>query len=168
MCKDIDFALDQNSNAQGYEKCQCANGKEDYKDKGCCLASGMYDHTDLTAEGCLYPVAGEAGTNYVGKDSDASDDGKPTVDVGKAVESWSTKEDSAKDTQFMCPAKGVMIPEHKLFARYEGLNGNSTHDAYVHTGNARIRQDDASHSNAIIHSATINGGSTEYFPGTGM
>lgn len=168
LCKDIDFALDQNSNAKGYQKCECANGKNDYKDKGCCLASGMYDNNDLTAEGCLYPVAGEAGSNYVGKDSEASGDGKPTVDVGKAVESWSTREDSAKNTQFMCPAKGVMIPEHSSFARYEGIDGNSIHDAYVHTGNARIRQDDASHSAATVHSAKINGGSTEYFKGTGM
>jgi hypothetical protein len=165
MCKEIDLALDQNK--EGYEACKCADGSDDYKNNGCCLASGTYNTLDLTAEGCLYPVAGEAGTNYVGKDADAEDDGKPSVDIGKAVKAWSDHKESSKDAQFMCPAPGILISEHKSFARYEKLSGSSTHEVYVHTGNPRIRQDDVSQSGAKIYSSKVDGAPTEYFPGTG-
>ena len=167
LCGEIDFALDQDPTAAGFEQCTCANGSDDWKTSGCCLASGKYDFKDLTAEGCLYQVAGEAGTNYAGKDSDASNDDKPTVDVGRAIQSWTGEEDSATNIQFMCPATGAMIDEHKSFARLEQLAGKSSHETYIHTGNPRIRQGDALHSDAAIYSSKVNGATTGYFPGTG-
>lgn len=167
MCTTIDFILGQNPSAAGMEACTCADGSDDYKTSGCCLASGSYNGMDLTADGCLYPVAGEAGTNYAGKDAAASS-GKPTIDVGKAIQAWSSNEPSAKDTQFMCPAEGVLLDEHKYFGRFEKLSGSSSYNTYIHTGNPRIRQGDASHPQAAVYTSTVNGAKTEYFPGTGL
>ena len=165
MCNRIDFILEQDPNASDMEPCTCADGSNDYNDNGCCLASGKFKSRDLTADGCLYPVAGEAGTNYAGKDG--SNSGKPSIDVGKAIQSWSSKESSAKNVQFMCPAEGFQIDEHAYFGRYEELAGSSSHNTYIHTGNPRIRQNDASNTNAKIHSSSVDGGTTEYVAGTG-
>lgn len=167
MCTTIDFILSQDPTVAGMESCVCADGSDDYKTSGCCLASGTLNFMDLTAEGCLYPVAGEIGKNYAGKDTAAAS-GKPTIDVGKAVEAWSSHEASAKNAQFMCPAEGILLDEHKYFGRYEMLAGSSTHNTYIHTGNPRIRQGDASQAGATVHSSTVNGATTSYFPGTGL
>lgn len=166
MCNKIDFILQNDPSAANTEACECANESDDWKTSGCCLASGMLEGQDLTGEGCLYPVSGEAGTNYAGKDDNASS-GTPSIDVGKAIEAWSTNEDSAKNAQFMCPAPGVLIDEHKRFGRYEQLAGSASHDVYIHTGNPRIRQDDASNANAKTTSSAINGAGTQYFGATG-
>ncbi len=166
MCNTIDFILGQDPTVPGMESCVCADGSDDYKTSGCCLASGTLNFMDLTAEGCLYPVAGEVGKNYAGKDAGATS-AKPTIDVGKAVEAWTTQENSAKNAQFMCPAEGILLDEHKYFGRYEMLSGSSTHNTYIHTGNPRIRQGDASHASAAVHTSVVNGADTNYFPGTG-
>lgn len=166
LCNKIDFILDADPNKDDTEACQCANESDDWKTSGCCLASGKLEGQDLTAEGCLFPVAGEAGTNYAGKDTGSSS-GKPSIDVGKAVKAWSSNEDSAKNAQFMCPAPGFRIPEHVNFGRFEEIAGSSSHQIYTHTGNSRIRQDDSSHSNATTFSHTVNGVGTEYFGATG-
>lgn len=167
MCNAIDLALSQNSADTRYEQCKCADGSDDYKTSGCCLSSGKFNNIDLVAEGCLYPVAGEAGTNYVGKAAGVAAGGKPTVDVGKAIKAWSTNEVSAKHTQFMCPAEGAFAEEHGFFARLEEIAGGSSHETYIHTGNARIRQGDSSHASAKVFSSKVNGATTEYFPATG-
>lgn len=167
MCTKIDFILGQDPTTPGMESCVCADGSDDYKTSGCCLASGALNFMDLTAEGCLYPVAGEIGKNYAGKDAGATNV-KPTIDVGKAVEAWMSNESSAKNAQFMCPAEGILLDEHKYFGRYEMLAGSSTHDTYIHTGNPRIRQDDASHGSATVYTSDVNGATTNYFPGTGL
>ncbi len=167
MCERVDFILDADPTTADTEKCECANESDDWKTSGCCLASGKLEGQDLTAEGCLFPVLGEAGTNYAGKDTSVST-GKPSIDVGKAIEAWSSNEDSAKNTQFMCPAPGVLIDEHKHFGRFEELLGKSSHKTYIHTGNARIRQGDSNHTNAATYSSTVNGVGTEYFGATGM
>ncbi len=166
MCNRIDSILENNPGKANTEKCECANKSDDWKTSGCCLASGKLEGEDLTGEGCLYPVSGEAGTNYAGKD-DAASSGKPSIDVGKAIKAWTSNKDSAKSAQFMCPAQGTLIDEHQLFGRYEQLEGSTSHNVYIHTGNPRIRQDDASHSKAKIASSKVNGAGTEYFGATG-
>lgn len=168
MCNKIEFILDSDPNKADTESCSCANESEDWKTSGCCLASGKLEGQDLTAEGCLFPVAGEAGTNYAGKDTGASSSAKPSIDVGKAIKAWSSNKDSAKNAQFMCPAQGVLLDEHKIFGRFEELAGSSSHDTYIHTGNARIRQYDSTHTNATTYSSPVNGAGTEYFGPTGQ
>ena len=166
MCNEIDFVLTSDPSASGYDSCTCADGSEDWKTSGCCIASGEYNGIDLTASGCLYPVNGVVGPNYLGKDSSSSS-GKPTVDVGKAVESWASQEKSSKRSQFMCPADGILLPEHKVIGQYEEYDGNTKHAAFHHTGSERMRQGDSTSPNATVHTTTVSGASTKVFPGTG-
>lgn len=173
MCKAIDDALLIAPDAS-MEQCTCADGSEDYKTAGCCLASGRFNGLDLTAHGCLYPVEGVLGSNYVGKYT-ATSSGKPTVDLGESSEALvgreSGKATSKKNVQFMCPGKStgdsLNIPEHKLFGRYESFEGSDSHVTFHMTGNSRMRQTDAADSNKVSHSEAVNAFSTRHFPATG-
>lgn len=172
MCNQIDTALAVSSDPS-MEQCACANGSDDYKTTGCCLASGKFNGLDLTAHGCLYPVDGVLGTNYVGKYTGTSS-GKPTVDLGEASQAFvgleSSKTQTKKHTQFMCPDKAsgdtLTIPEHKHFGRFEAFEGSSSHVTYLATGNHRMRQTDSA-ENDDAHTEIVSASSTKYFPATG-
>jgi hypothetical protein len=174
MCKEIDDTL-LVAPDPSMVQCACADGGDDYKTTGCCLASGMYKGLDLTAHGCLYPVEGVLGSNYVGKYTATPDGTNPTVDIGEASEALfgreSGKTASKKNVQFMCPDKAtgdkLSIPEHKFFGRYESFEGSDNHVTFHSTGNARMRQTDAVQSDKKSYSQKVNASSTQYFPATG-
>ena len=173
MCQAIDDALLLDPSAP-METCVCADGSDDYKTTGCCLASGNFNGLDLTAHGCLYPVEGVLGSNYVGKYS-ASSSAKPTVDIGKASEALIGKESSQtaskKTVQFMCPDKAtgesLTIPEHKFFGRIESFEGSDSHVTFHSTGNDRMRQNDGDQTDKVSYSQKVDAFSTRYFPAKG-
>lgn len=170
-CNAVDSILVSDPSAAGFEACVCANGSQDYKTSGCCLASGKSAGLDLTANGCLYPVEGVTGPNYVGKYTGTSS-AKPKVDLGEAVEALIEREHeeskNKKHAQFMCPAEGLKLAEHAFFGRYEAFGGSDSHVTYHYTGNPRMRQTDASDEDVTPFSAGVSASSTQHFPGTGM
>lgn len=167
VCSLIEKVLTADSNAIGYDACVCANQDSDWKQNGCCLAGGTFDGLDLTANGCLYPVAGAVGPNYVGM-SEASSSGKPKVDVGQAMEAWVLREGTSKVTQFMCPAEGVQIDEHFKFSHFEKYEGKSEFVTYYDTGEPRIRQNDKSWKDVKEYTSQVKGGDGKYFNPNGL
>jgi hypothetical protein len=152
--------------ASGYKACSCADGSQDWKTVGCCLSGGEYDGIDLTASGCLYPVAGNVGSNYLPY---SFENGKPRIDLGAGIQAWTARELSKSRKQFMCPAEGVMLPEHKnSFGRYETFDGVSQSVTFYQTPYPRIRQGDALNINATAKISTVSGSAgSKYFNPTG-
>jgi len=177
MCNEIDIILQGNPLDTDNELCMCADSSEDYKTSGCCLASGKYKNEDLTADGCLYPVEGMLGNNYVGRYTATGDE--PTIDLGKSAEALvareSSKVSSLKTTQFVCPKATdpvknlpLTLAELSHFGYYEAYEGTSSHVTYHHTGNPRIRQTDASTNDVAAYSVNVKASSTQYYKPTGM
>jgi len=71
----------------------------------------------------------------------------------------------SQSAQFMCPAPGVFIDEHKLFGSMEAYKGKDKHLIYYHTGNPRIRQNDMSQADAKPYYAPANVGNGGTFIG---
>ena len=175
MCEDIDNALLSNPSDTSYEKCKCANGG-DYSISGCCLAAGMINGRDLTAEGCLYPVEGILGSNYAGRYG--LPDSGPTIDLGKSAEALVSKEEEstkdAKATQFVCPVKAstevpiLSAAELSTFGHYEKYEGVAENVIYHYTGNPRMRQTDHADTSKIDVTAEVKASSSEYFKPTGL
>mmetsp|Transcript_10984 Transcript_10984/g.20517 ORF Transcript_10984/g.20517 Transcript_10984/m.20517 type:complete len:963 (+) Transcript_10984:178-3066(+) len=176
MCKDIDSFLEINPSDDRNERCVCADGSDDYKTSGCCLAAGKYDGKDLTSSGCLYPVDGILGRNYAGRYTATG--AKPTVDLGESTEALvsreSEKQSTAKITQFICPSKTgpgddtLFLPELKAFGHYESYEGSDKHNTYQYTGNPRMRQTDHALDDAKPFSSKVSGTSAQYFRPTGL
>jgi hypothetical protein len=166
MCSSIDTILLADPTAPGYKACSCVDGSQDWKTVGCCLAGGQYNGIDLTASGCLYPVAGSVDNNYL---SYSYKNGKPSIDVGAAIHAWTRSERPKTRKQFMCPADGVMLPEHKTsFGRYEAFDGVSQSVTFYQTSFPRIRQGDLLSVNATAKLTAVSGSAGQkYFNPTG-
>jgi hypothetical protein len=165
MCSDIESRLNQIPNDPDYAACVCADGSEDWKTSGCCLASGIFNTIDLTATGCLYPVTGVLDPNYAGKASGSSSD-IPTIDLGKAVEDWKDNEESKKSSRFMCPASGIAKPEHAFFGYYEKYEGKANHTTYYFSGDMRMKQGDVNNGTAYV--STVTGYDPQHFKPLGL
>lgn len=165
MCTDIDSILDLDPNEPGYAACVCADGSEDWKTSGCCLASGTFNGIDLTATGCLYPVSGVLDSNYAGMASDSSSD-MPKIDLGKAVQNWKDNEESSKSSRFMCPAEGLSKPEYEFFGYYEKFDGKVNHTTFYFSGDKRMKQEDV--KNGIAYVSTVTGYDPQHFKPVGL
>jgi len=163
-CKAVDAALQVNPNADGFEMCHCADGSDDWTNKGCCLASGMHNHNDLSGQGCLFEVAGIVDPNYAGLDMSIAG----AIDLGTALQTWIDKEVSEPSAEFLCPAAGLEIDEHAKFGHYDSFAGSDEHITYYHTGNDRIRQDDVSSAESKAHTTAVSGSSGKYFQPKGL
>lgn len=163
-CKATNAALQLNSNAPGYEACECANGSDEWSSQGCCLAGGKHNGDDLRGEGCLFEVAGVVDPNYAGMDTSIAN----AVDLGTALQSWIDSEASNPSSEFMCPASGTEIDEHGKFGYYESYDGSAEHVTYYHTGNDRMRQDDVTNIASAEYKTAVTGGSGRYFSPKGL
>ncbi len=163
-CTATNAALQLNPNVPGYEACICANGSNEWSSKGCCLAAGKYNGSNLEGEGCLFEVAGIVGPNYSGMDASVAN----TVDLGKALRSWIEREESNSVSEFMCPAVGTSLDEHKKFGYYETYDGSKEHITYYNTGNDRMRQDDIVNPSSKEYVSAVTGGSGKYFAPKGL
>jgi len=158
QCNEVSSTLLIAPNTPGYKECACADGSEDWKTTGCCLAGGMLNEVDLAGWGCLYPVPGLVGPNFLGKNGD----------VGRAIETWIAKNPpNSKISNFMCPEKGVKLPQHKELGFYEQYESKTEFTTYYDTGRPRIQQDDAESNSAVPYVATVSGTNLEYTGGTG-
>lgn len=176
MCKDIDSSMEMDPFDNQSEKCICADGSDDYKTSGCCLAAGKYKGLDLTSSGCLFPVDGILGRNYAGRYTATGV--KPTVDLGESTEALvsreSEKQSSSKMTQFVCPSKTgpgdetLFLPELKAFGHYERFDGKQKHTTYQYTGSPRMRQTDNTLDDVEPFSSKVRGTSAQYFRPTGL
>jgi len=166
VCSTIDTILLVDPTKSGYKSCSCVDGSQDWKTVGCCLAAGQYNGLDLTASGCLYPVAGAVDNNYA---SYSSNNGKPNIDVGSSILAWTKSEPSQTRKQFMCPADGVMLSEHKSsFGRYEAFDGVLQSTTFYSTSFPRIRQGDSVSLNATAKVTKVSGsGGRNYVSPTG-
>jgi hypothetical protein len=165
MCSDIESMLDITPDEPGYDACVCADGSEDWKTSGCCLASGTFNNIDLTATGCLYPVSGVLDSNYAGMASDSSSD-VPKIDLGKAVEDWSENEESSRSSRFMCPIEGISKPEHAFFGYYEKFDGQENHTTFYFSGDKRMKQQDVKNGTAYV--STVTGYDPQHFKPVGL
>jgi hypothetical protein len=163
-CTATNAALQLNANAPGYEACVCANGSDEWSSKGCCLAAGKYNGSNLRGEGCLFEVAGIVDPNYSGMDASSAN----TVDLGKALRSWMEREEPNSASEFMCPAVGTSLDEHKKFGYYESYDGSKGHVTYYHTGNDRMRQNDIVDPASKEYVSAVTGGSGKYFAPKGL
>ena len=163
-CKATNAALQLNPNASGYEACVCANGSDEWSSKGCCLAAGKHNGSNLRGEGCLFEVAGVVDPNYAGIDTSAAN----TIDLGTALRSWIEREESKSSSEFMCPALGTLLDEHKKVGYYESYDGSKGHVTYYHTGYDRMRQDDVVNPASKEYVTAVTGGSGKYFAPKGV
>lgn len=163
-CKAASAALQLNPSSAGMEACICANGSDEWNSKGCCLAAGMYNGSDLRGEGCLFEVAGVVDPNYAGIDTTVAN----AVDLGTAIRSWIAKEETNSVALFMCPALGTSLDEHKKFGHYESYGGSKEHATYYNAGYARMRQDDVINPSSKAYVTAITGGPGKYFAPKGL
>mmetsp|Transcript_51125 Transcript_51125/g.61534 ORF Transcript_51125/g.61534 Transcript_51125/m.61534 type:complete len:962 (+) Transcript_51125:125-3010(+) len=156
-CSEIANELTLDPNAIGYEACVCADGTSDWSDGGCCLAGGKYDGMDLMGTGCLYPIDGIVGPNFVGKD-EAPEMGVPKVDIGNAMKAIIDRELEGSSGKFMCPAPGAwfLAFEQMNFGFTEKIEGETVFSTYYDTGNPRVLPTDA--LTGTLYNSTINGG----------
>lgn len=176
MCTYIDSMIEMDPSDKLNERCVCADGSDDYKTSGCCLAAGKYNGLDLTSKGCLYPVEGILGHNYAGRYTATG--AKPIVDLGESTEALVTREtlkgSSAQMKQFVCPSKTgpgddtLFLPELRHFGHYERYKGKEAHNTYYYTGHPRMRQNDASLEDAEPFSTKVSGTSSQFFRPTGL
>lgn len=163
-CKAASAALLLNPSAAGMEACVCANDSDEWNSKGCCLAAGKHSGRDLRGEGCLFEVAGVVDPNYAGIDTTIAN----AVDLGTALRSWISKEESKTASNFMCPAIGSALDEHKKLGYYESYDGSKEHATYYSTGYARMRQDDVTNPTSNASISAVTGGSGKYFVPKGL
>ncbi|KAL7554076.1 hypothetical protein ACHAWF_017458 [Thalassiosira exigua] len=154
----------EDSSDPAQESCVCANGSDEWSSQGCCLAAGRLDGEGLAGYGCLFEVAGIVDPNYVGMDTSIAN----AVDLGTALESWITREESTPSSEFMCPATGLQIDEHAKFGYYESYGGSLEHVTFYDAGNDRMRQDDVSNSASTEHTTSVTGSSGRYFSPKGL
>lgn len=165
MCTDIASKLELFPNNVDSSACICADGSDDWKTSGCCLAAGTYEGIDLTATGCLYPVPGIIGPNYVGAAAGGSVD-VPKVDVGRAVQDWKINQESSKHSRFMCPAEGISKAELAFFGHYEKYDGNMNHTTYYYSGDLRMKQSDV--NTGAAHVTKVSGYDPQHFKPLGL
>jgi hypothetical protein len=167
-CSQVKDTLTSNHSASGFEMCQCANDNEDWATKGCCLSKGMISGADLTGAGCLVPIEGMVDTNFLGKSPSVA----TKLDVGRALDMYTSKIQPKSSTKFTCPAKSTSfgkslsssskegstwLQEHARFAEFEEYKGEASYLTYIDNSRARMLRTDESDNNTKSVVSTVRG-----------